>query len=68
MLPFEVISYCYPHVRLTPMPETPDNPAGWVQVEVPPGHAGPDEITAFVRAHEAEIRKNLLKQATGKEL
>lgn len=68
MRPSEIMTHCYPRVRLTPMPETPERPEGWVRVEVPPGHAGQDEIAAYVRTHEAEIRKSLLKRATGKEL
>lgn len=61
------MTHCYPRVRLTPMPETPEHPEGWVRIEVPPGHAGSDEIAAYVRTHEAEIRKSLLMRATGKE-
>lgn len=67
MRPSEIMTHCYPRVRLTPMPETPEHPEGWVHIEVPPGHAGVDEITVFVRKYEAEILKDLLKRATGKE-
>lgn len=67
MRPSEIMAKCFPRVRLTPMPATPERPEGWVRIEMPAGHAGPDAIAAYVRQHEAEIRNSLLKRATGKE-
>ena len=60
------MEYCFPRVRLTPMPPTPERREGWVRVEVPPGHAGPDEITAYVRAYEQDIRQDLLSGQRGR--